>query len=54
VHYALYALRADSLALQGKRDAAQAALDTAWRRGWRATWRARLEPYLAGLVIPGS
>jgi hypothetical protein len=52
VHYALFALRADSLALQGKRAAAQAALDAAWRRGWRATWRARLEPYLAGLVIP--
>jgi TolB-like protein len=53
-HYGLYSLRAASLAMQGKKADAQAALDKAWKRGWRATWRARADPYLKDLVIPGK
>ena len=52
-HYGLYLLRAESLSLQGKKDAAAAALQTAWKRGWRATWHARREPYFTGVEIPG-
>jgi hypothetical protein len=51
-HFSLYSLRAESLALQGKSREAQAALNTAWKKGWRATLRARHEPNLAGLEIP--
>ena len=53
-HFGLYSLRAASLAMQGKKAEAQAALDKAWKRGWRATWRARADPYLKDLVIPGK
>lgn len=52
--YGLYSLRAASLAMQGKKDEAQAALQTAWKHGWRATWRARADPYLRELKIPGK
>ena len=31
---------------------AQAALNTAWKKGWRATWRVRSDPSMAGLEIP--
>ena len=51
-HFGLYALRAESLALQGKTREAQEALNTAWKNGWRATWRVRREPSMAGLEIP--
>jgi len=51
-HYGLYSLRATSLAMQGQKAEAQAALDKAWKRGWRATWRARADPYLKDLKIP--
>jgi len=54
VHFELYVLRAHSLALQGKKDEAAAALQTAWKRGWRATWRARREPYLQGVELPAA
>jgi TolB-like protein/DNA-binding winged helix-turn-helix (wHTH) protein/tetratricopeptide (TPR) repeat protein len=53
-HYGLYSLRAASLAMQGKNDAAQAALQTAWQHGWRSTWRARADPYLGKLKIPAA
>ncbi len=45
-HYGLYSLRAASLAMQGKKPEAQAALQAAWKHGWRASWRARADPYL--------
>jgi len=51
-HYGLYVLRAESQAMQGNLQGAQAALNKAWERGWRNTWRARREPYLAGVKIP--
>jgi TolB-like protein/DNA-binding winged helix-turn-helix (wHTH) protein/tetratricopeptide (TPR) repeat protein len=51
-HFELYVLRAHSLALQGKKDEAAAALKTAWERGWRATWRAGREPFLQGVELP--
>jgi len=51
-HFGLYVLRAESLALRGKKSEAQEALDTAWKNGWRATWRLRHEPSMAGLEIP--
>ena len=47
-HFGLYRLRAESLAMQGKMDEAQAAMNTAWKNGWRNVWRARREPYFAG------
>jgi TolB-like protein/DNA-binding winged helix-turn-helix (wHTH) protein/tetratricopeptide (TPR) repeat protein len=53
-HFGLYSLRAESLAMQGKKDAAEAALKTAWKHGWRATWRARREPLFDGLEMPGK
>jgi hypothetical protein len=53
-HYGLYSLRAVSLAMQGKKPEAQAALQAAWKHGWRATWRARADPYLRELKIPGK
>jgi TolB-like protein/DNA-binding winged helix-turn-helix (wHTH) protein/Tfp pilus assembly protein PilF len=53
-HYGVYALRAESLAMQGKKKEAQAALKTAWERGWRATWRMRRDPHFAGIEIPGG
>jgi TolB-like protein/DNA-binding winged helix-turn-helix (wHTH) protein/tetratricopeptide (TPR) repeat protein len=53
-HYGLYSLRATSLAMQGKKADAQAALDKAWKKGWRTTWRARSDPYLKELKIPGN
>jgi TolB-like protein/DNA-binding winged helix-turn-helix (wHTH) protein len=51
-HFGLYALRAESLALQGKMDEAQEALNTAWKSGWRATWRLRRDTSMAGLELP--
>lgn len=51
-HFGLYRLRAESLAMQGKMDEAQAALNTAWQKGWRNVWRARREPYLGELKMP--
>lgn len=51
-HFGMYSLRAESLALQGRKEEAAAALATAWKKGWRATWRARNEPYLTGIAIP--
>jgi TolB-like protein/DNA-binding winged helix-turn-helix (wHTH) protein/tetratricopeptide (TPR) repeat protein len=53
-HYGLYALRAESYALQGRKQEAQAALKKAWDHGWRATWRMRRDPYFAGIEIPGG
>jgi TolB-like protein/Flp pilus assembly protein TadD len=51
-HFGLYRLRAESLAMQGKTAEAQAALNTAWKKGWRNVWRARREPYFEGLEFP--
>jgi len=51
-HFGLYALRAESLALQGKMGEAQEALDNAWKNGWRSKWRVGRESSLAGLEIP--
>ncbi len=51
-HFGLYRLRAESLAMQGKTAEAQAAIDTAWKKGWRNVWRARREPYFAGIELP--
>ncbi len=51
-NFGLYTLRAESQALQGKKDAAAASLAEAWKRGWRASWRARLEPFLEGVPLP--
>ena len=51
-HFGLYALRAESLALQGKTREAQEALNMAWKNGWRATWRIRRDSSMAGLKIP--
>jgi TolB-like protein/DNA-binding winged helix-turn-helix (wHTH) protein/tetratricopeptide (TPR) repeat protein len=53
-HYGLYYLRAASLAMQGKKTEAEAALMTAWQRGWRSTWRARGDPFLGQLTLPGG
>jgi hypothetical protein len=51
-HYGLYSLRAASLAMQGKKQEAQAALQLAWQHGWRSTWRAHADPYLGELEMP--
>ena len=51
-HFGLYRLRAESLAMQGKKAEAQAALNTAWQKGWRNVWRARREPFFAGIEMP--
>ncbi len=51
-HYGLYSLRAESLALRGKKAEAQAAIDEAWRRGWRSAWTLRTEPWFAGIKVP--
>lgn len=51
-HYGLYRLRAESLAMQGKKAEAQEALNTAWKLGWRNVWRARREPFFAGITLP--
>jgi TolB-like protein/DNA-binding winged helix-turn-helix (wHTH) protein/Tfp pilus assembly protein PilF len=51
-HYGLHTLRAESLALQGRKREAQASLDRAWKAGWRATWRVRRESTMEGLQIP--
>ena len=50
-HFGVYALRAESLALQGKTREAQAALKTAWKRGWRAPGVRAREPYLQGVDL---
>jgi hypothetical protein len=52
VHYGLYVLRAESLALRGRTREAQVAMDTAWKKGWRMTWQLRHEPSMAGLTFP--
>jgi TolB-like protein/DNA-binding winged helix-turn-helix (wHTH) protein len=51
-HYGLYVLRAESFALRGKTQDAQAAIDAAWKKGWRTNWRLRHEPSMAGIVFP--
>jgi TolB-like protein/DNA-binding winged helix-turn-helix (wHTH) protein len=51
-HFGLYRLRAESFAMQGRTAEAQAAIDTAWKKGWRNVWRARREPYFAGIELP--
>jgi len=51
-HYGLYALRASSLAMQGRKAEAQAALRSEWKHGWRTTWRAHADPYLGELELP--
>lgn len=53
-HYGLYSLRAESLALRGRKTEAQAAIDEAWRRGWRSSWILRNEPFFAGIDVPGA
>jgi TolB-like protein/DNA-binding winged helix-turn-helix (wHTH) protein len=53
-HYGLYSLRADVHSLRGEKDRARQALEAAWEHGWRTTWRARLDPFLAGVEIPGE
>ena len=53
-HYGLYSLRAESLALQGRKKEAQAAIDEAWKRGWRSSWLLRNQSYFAGITIPGA
>jgi hypothetical protein len=45
-------MRAESLAIRGKRQEAEAALFKAWKHGWRDTWRMRRDPYLAGIKFP--
>jgi len=51
-YFGLYALRAESLALQGRMREAQESLNIAWQNGWRATWRLRADSSMAGLEIP--
>jgi tetratricopeptide (TPR) repeat protein len=51
-HFGLYRLRAESLAMQGKTAEAQAAINTAWKKGWRNVWRARREPYFSDIELP--
>jgi TolB-like protein/DNA-binding winged helix-turn-helix (wHTH) protein/tetratricopeptide (TPR) repeat protein len=51
VHYGAWTLHAESLALQGKTDDAEAALKEAYEHGWRTTWRADREPYLQGVDL---
>ena len=51
-HYGLHVMRAESLAIRDKRDAAEAALAKAWEHGWRDTWRMRRDPYLVGIKFP--
>jgi TolB-like protein/DNA-binding winged helix-turn-helix (wHTH) protein/Tfp pilus assembly protein PilF len=51
-HYGQYVMRAESLAIRGKREEAQAALAKAWEHGWRDTWRMRRDPYLTGITFP--
>jgi TolB-like protein/DNA-binding winged helix-turn-helix (wHTH) protein len=51
-HFGLYALRAESLALQDRMREAQESLNVAWQKGWRATWRVRNDSSMAGLEIP--
>jgi TolB-like protein/DNA-binding winged helix-turn-helix (wHTH) protein len=51
-HYGVHTLRAESLALQGRKREAQASLEKAWKAGWRATWRVRRESTMEGLQIP--
>ncbi len=53
-HYGLYLLRAQSLALQGQKDAAAAQLEQAREHGWRGAWLAAREPYLAGVALPAD
>jgi TolB-like protein/DNA-binding winged helix-turn-helix (wHTH) protein/tetratricopeptide (TPR) repeat protein len=51
-HFGLYALRAQSFALQGRMQEAQQALNLAWKNGWRATWHVNMESSMTGLEIP--
>jgi TolB-like protein/DNA-binding winged helix-turn-helix (wHTH) protein/tetratricopeptide (TPR) repeat protein len=51
-HFGVYALRAESLAIRGENDEAEAALAKAWEHGWRDTWRMRRDPYLTGIKFP--
>jgi len=51
-HFGAQSLRAASLAMQGKKAEAEAALEQAWKRGWRTTWRARTDPYLSAVKMP--
>ncbi len=51
-HFGLYALRAESLVLQGRTREAQESLNIAWKNGWRSTWRLRRDASMAGLEIP--
>ena len=51
MHYGAWALHAESLALQGKTDEAEAALKAAYEHGWRPSWRADREPYLQGVDL---
>jgi len=51
-HFGAQSLRAASLAMQGKKAEAEAALEQAWKQGWRTTWRARTDPYLGGVKMP--
>ena len=51
-HFGLYALRAQSFALQGRMQEAQEALNVAWRNGWRATWHTNMDSTKMGLEIP--
>jgi tetratricopeptide (TPR) repeat protein len=53
-HYGMYSLRAASLAMQGNTAEAEAALDTAWKRGWRTRWRAKADPFLGQVRMPGD
>src|SRR6185436_7146365 len=50
-HFGAQSLRAASLAMQGKKAEAEAALEQAWKRGWRTTWRARTDPYLSAVKM---
>lgn len=51
-HFGLYAMRAESLMLQGRMREAQESLNLAWKNGWRSTWRLRNDASMAGLEIP--
>ena len=51
-HFGLYALRAQSFALQGRMQEAQEALNVAWKNGWRATWHVNMDSTKTGLEIP--
>lgn len=53
-HFGVNSIRAEALALLGRKEEASVELQKAWDRGWRANWRAKRDPYFAGVKIPGA